>query len=118
MASSFGSTTTIVSSARALLGRWSYVCCSARKSSSRCRVEGDQDSRGLAGAAAVLLALLLVTASVHADAAAAPARRLLGADGASGPPPPTLPVSVSKALRHCGATHDPNISCPPPAHAP
>lgn len=67
-----------------------------------------------------MLVLVLVTASVHADAAAAPARHLLGADGATGPPPPpTLPVSVSKALGHCGKTHDPNTPCPPPAaHAP
>ncbi|CAD6219440.1 unnamed protein product [Miscanthus lutarioriparius] len=60
-------------------------------------MQGGGRARGLAGAAAVLLALLLVTASVHSDAAAAPARRLLGADGAAGPAPPTLPVSVSKA---------------------
>jgi hypothetical protein len=67
-----------------------------------------------------LFALLLVAASVHADAAAAPARRLLGADGGAVPPPPKLPVSVSKAssVPHCGTTSDPNTLCPPPAHAP
>jgi len=81
-------------------------------------MQGGGRAGGLAGAAAVLLALLLVTASVHADAAASPSRPLLGADGAAGPPPPTLPVSVSKVLGHCGKTHDPNTPCPPPAHAP
>jgi len=77
-----------------------------------------------AGATWPLLVLLLVAASVHADAVAAPARRLL-ADGATvqplgeAPPPPLPQVSVSKASAgpSCG-TNDPNISCPPPPQVP
>ncbi|KAG0543631.1 hypothetical protein BDA96_02G205600 [Sorghum bicolor] len=77
---------------------------------------GGRRTRGPARvAAAVLFALLLAAASVHADAATAPARRLLGAaDGGA------VPVSVSKAtsVPHCGTTGDPTTSCPPPSHAP
>ncbi|KAJ1289591.1 hypothetical protein BS78_02G176200 [Paspalum vaginatum] len=78
---------------------------------------------GAAGArgAAVLLALLLVAASssVHADAGAAPARRLLGADGTAAPPLPAVSVSKASATgSHCPITNDPNISCPPPKNTP
>jgi hypothetical protein len=80
-------------------------------------------ARGAAGAAWPLLVLLLVAASVHADAMAAPARRLLAADGATvqplaeAPPPPQVSVSKASAEPSCG-TNDTHISCPPPAQAP
>jgi hypothetical protein len=78
----------------------------------------------VAGAmAAVFLALVLVAASVHADATAAPpARRLLGAGGGAAPPPPPPPpklsavfVTMATTIPHCGITHDPNTPCPPPS---
>nr|AVY91682.1 hypothetical protein Shy3280Sca007_089 [Saccharum hybrid cultivar SP80-3280] len=87
---------------------------------------GVKVARGAAaGAAWPLLVLLLVSASVHADAVAAPARRLLlvGADGATvqplaeAPPPPPQ-VSVSKAAGLSCGTYSPQISCPPSPQAP
>lgn len=84
-------------------------------------MKGVRVARRAAGAAWPLLVLLLVAAaSVHADATAAPARRLL-ADGATVQPqaeaPPLSQVSVSKAAGLSCGTSDPNISCPP-AQAP